>query len=145
MDRGLIERWNERVTDKDDIYIIGDFSFKNPIPYAEQLNGNKFMVVGNHDNYKRLTRTGLFEWVRHYYELKWERQLIVLCHYAFRVWNKSHHGSWHLYGHSHGSLPSHGKSMDVGVDSCNYKPISIYEIKEIMESKEIATVDHHGK
>ena len=32
-------------------------------------------------------------------------QLVVLCHYAMRVWDRSHYGSWHLYGHSHGNLP----------------------------------------
>jgi hypothetical protein len=33
-------------------------------------------------------------------------QPIVLCHYAMRVWNRSHHGAWHLYGHSRGNLPA---------------------------------------
>jgi hypothetical protein len=34
----------------------------------------------------------------------------VLCHYAMRVWNRSHHGAWHLYGHSQGESPrnTHG-------------------------------------
>ena len=32
-------------------------------------------------------------------------QDIVLCHYAMRVWQKSHYGAWMLYGHSHGTLP----------------------------------------
>ncbi len=40
-------------------------------------------------------------------------------HYAQRVWEHSHHGSWHVYGHSHGSLPDDikSKSIDVGVDT----------------------------
>ena len=44
------------------------------------------------------------------------KQGIVLCHYAMRVWNKSHHGNFMLYGHSHGSLADDPNSMsfDVG-------------------------------
>ncbi|MCX6365194.1 MAG: hypothetical protein NTX57_00570 [Armatimonadetes bacterium] len=77
-----------------------------------------------------------FGWVRDYYELKVEdadapsgKQRIVLCHYAFRVWRNAHHGSWHLYGHSHGSLPGAGRSMDVGVDCHDFSPISYEQVK----------------
>jgi len=53
-----------------------------------------------------------------------------------RVWNKSFHGSWQLFGHSHGLLPDIGlMQMDVGVDSNNYAPISINMVTEIMEAK----------
>ncbi len=38
-------------------------------------------------------------------EISVHGQPIVICHYAMRVWNRSHHGAWHLYGHSHGNLP----------------------------------------
>ena len=77
-----------------------------------------------------------FGWIQDYYELKVAdadapsgKQLIVLCHYAFRVWRNAHHGSWHLYGHSHGSLPSAGRSMDVGVDCHDFSPISYEQVK----------------
>jgi calcineurin-like phosphoesterase family protein len=65
-----------------------------------------------------------------------------------RVWNKSHHNSWHLYGHSHGSLPPHGKSVDVGVDckeiTSEYRPLSFKEIKKYMDKRVGEKVDHHG-
>lgn len=32
------------------------------------------------------------------------RVRIYLNHYANRVWPSSHHGAWHLYGHSHSAL-----------------------------------------
>ncbi len=74
-------------------------------------------------------------------------QDIVMLHYSMRVWNKSHHGSWHLYGHSHGTLPDdpNSLSIDVGVDCHNYQPISYDEIKSIMSKKEFKPVDHHGR
>ncbi len=35
MDRTIIVNWNSRVTDRDDVYILGDFSYKReePIQY----------------------------------------------------------------------------------------------------------------
>ena len=52
MDRALIELWNGRVSDDDDVYIVGDFAFKNEKPeewYLEQLKGKKHLIIGNHD------------------------------------------------------------------------------------------------
>ena len=67
-----------------------------------------------------------------------------------RVWNKSHHGAYHLYGHSHDSMEDKewGKSMDVGVDSAfrilgEYRPFSFDEIKGILDKRELYTIDHH--
>lgn len=68
----------------------------------------------------------------------------MLFHYAMRVWNKSHHGSIHLYGHSHDSLDKDGEynglSMDVGMDSAyrifgEYRPFQIVEIIDIMNKR----------
>ena len=63
-----------------------------------------------------------------------------------RVWNKSHYGSWNLYGHSHGSLPDdpHARAIDVGVDCHNFAPVSFDEVKVIMERKLWKPIDHHG-
>jgi calcineurin-like phosphoesterase family protein len=57
---------------------------------------------------------------------------IYLSHYALRTWRNSHHGSMHLHGHSHGSLPRWGRSRDVGfvTEDANLAPINwelIYE------------------
>jgi calcineurin-like phosphoesterase family protein len=64
-----------------------------------------------------------------------------------RVWNKSHHGAWHLYGHSHGTLPDdpNALSFDCGVDCHNYTPISFEQVEAIMAKKTFKPIDHHGK
>jgi calcineurin-like phosphoesterase family protein len=51
-----------------------------------------------------------------------------------RVWPKSHYGTWHLFGHSHGCLEPWGKSFDVGVDAWQMRPISINQVKEKMDT-----------
>ncbi len=69
--------------------------------------------------------------------------MIVMCHYAFRVWNRSHHGSWNIFGHSHNSLPAIGKQLDVCINAHNYFPWHFDEIKAHMDKQVTAPVDHH--
>jgi len=108
-----------------------------------RLNGNICLVRGNHDRTAESLK-GAFAWIKDYYELTvmetdapGGRQHIVLCHYAFRVWNQSHHGAWHLYGHSHGTLPEiPGQlSLDVGVDCHEFTPIGYEQVKQAMRKR----------
>lgn len=147
MNEGLIESWNARVKPNDEIYHLGDFALGKSDtiePLLKRLNGCKYLIVGNHDG-AATTRAQGWNRVRHYDEIRIGGQLIVLCHYAMRVWCKSHRGSWHLYGHSHGSLPDiGGKTIDVGVDVQNYEPISFDEVRCIMRDRDVIVVDHHA-
>ena len=156
MDEMLIKNWNERVGQNDTVYHLGDFAFT---PYdalkktARRLLGTKHLILGNHDkaiiqHRTDLVNSGTFASIQNYHELKAEGQFIVLFHYGQRTWNKSHRGSIHLYGHSHGSLPPFGKSVDVGVDckeiTSDYRPVSLDEVIKYMEKREFIAVDHHG-
>lgn len=127
MDAILIENFNSKVTKADHTIHVGDFTFKRPEKYIKQLNGTHTFLRGNHD--KWMNRTYHEIWVKTI-----EGQTVVACHYAMRVWPQSHHGSYMLYGHSHGKLPPLGLQWDVGVDNNNYYPISFNELKEIMYS-----------
>jgi len=53
------------------------------------------------------------------------------------VWRGSGRGNWHLYGHSHGTLPDLEESLsfDVGVDCHDFYPLSYDEVKAIMQHK----------
>lgn len=148
MDFKMIENWNKRVGRADTVYHLGDFCFANEQEgqsILDRLNGKKHLIIGNHD--KAGTRLKGWESISHYKEVSIDGQFIILCHYAMRVWNKSHHGSWMLYGHSHGSLPDdpNALSFDVGVDCHNYQPINMDEIRRIMKKKTWKPIDHHGR
>jgi hypothetical protein len=95
-----------------------------------------FAVAGNHDKEARKL-TEEFSWLNNLAEISIHGQLIVLCHYAMRVWSRSHHGSWHLYGHSHGRLPEPptSLSMDVGVDTHDFRPWHYDEISRLMTAR----------
>lgn len=155
MDETLIKNWNAVVTAQDTIYHLGDFAFykdqKKTRNVIRRLNGNKVLILGNHDKYLEPETLKMFNSVHLYYELNVPdedvgKQMIVLCHYAMRVWNKSHHGSWMLFGHSHGTLPDepNSLSLDVGSDCYGYTPISYDRIKKLMSKKTFQPVDRHN-
>jgi calcineurin-like phosphoesterase family protein len=135
MNEGLIKNWNSVVRRGDVVYHLGDFAFRNHRIFAERLNGQIFLVEGSHDRMSSWDRKA-FVCVGPQYIVKGEPD-IILCHYAMRVWPRSHYGTWHLFGHSHGSLCNWGKSFDVGVDVMNYFPVSLETIKTRMESLSI--------
>lgn len=155
MNEELIKAWNRVVDYNDDVYHLGDFALTNSDKthsILERLNGNIHLITGNHE--KSVLKSGKckekFVWIKPYHEMYVEKQFIVLCHYGMRVWNKSHHKSWMLYGHSHDSMEDKvwGRSMDVGVDSANrilaeFRPFSYSEIFRIMSKREHNPVDHH--
>jgi calcineurin-like phosphoesterase family protein len=136
-DEDLIRRWNERVGPKDTVWHLGDFALgdQKRIPgIVARLNGRINLCWGNHDDKKIIGRLGCFQSTQDVAWIKQDGHRVFLSHYAHRVWNRSHHGSFHLYGHSHGSIPPHGRSLDVGVDCWNYAPVSFAEIVERMKA-----------
>lgn len=148
MDEELIFRWNQAVAKSDRVYHCGDFSFHNREKTAailDRLNGQIHLIKGNHD--KMLDRfKDRFASYQDYKTVRVGDQRVVLFHYAMRTWDMAHHGSWHLYGHSHGNLEDdpYALSMDVGTDTHALTPYSWWEIEEHMAKKEFKPVDHHG-
>jgi len=153
MNESLVRNWNACVRPGDRVYVLGDLSFQKPEGAAKtlaRLMGQIYLVKGNHDRDKILEACeGRFVWVKDYFELKYEEQKMILCHYPFLTWRGSHKGAWNLHGHCHGSLQPevnrYARRLDVGVDVHNYRPIEFTEIREILNQREFKPVDHHGK
>lgn len=143
MNETLIENWNSIITPKDEVYHLGDFGFGDEeeiIKIIKKLNGKKYLVKGNHDVrlMKMKSFLGHFVWIKDYYEFQHNKNKIVLCHFPFYSWNKSHYGSFHCHGHSHASLQEVNKNvrrMDVGVDANNYFPVSIDYVEQELDKK----------
>jgi calcineurin-like phosphoesterase family protein len=149
MNETLIERWNARVKPGDRVYHLGDFALGRPpdsTVIASRLHGQIYLVRGNHEKVAEhpLVR-GRFVWIKDYFGLKVGTQKIYLCHYAFRTWNGMHHGSWHLHGHSHGTLEDleASRSFDVGVDCWDFAPVAFEQVAARMASKRFDSIDHH--
>lgn len=171
----MTERWNERVEHKDTIYVLGDFALargEQVLKLFRQLHGAIKIVPGGHDlrwlkdvghYHHGLVHPGFVdgmgrkvEILPQLYHLKMGKgsgypKIIALSHYPMFTWEQSHHGSWHLHGHSHGGLGKYnryqkiistppttledGHSMDVGVDTNEFYPFSIGEVARILRGE----------
>lgn len=130
MNEAFIKNWNSVVKPKDVVYHLGDFAFRRHAYFAERLHGQIVLIEGSHDRMDGKARKA-FQCVGPRHTVKGEPD-IILSHYAMRVWPRSHYGTWHLYGHSHGHLAPWGKSFDVGVDAQGYAPVALDRVREIM-------------
>ena len=120
-----------------DIYILGDFSFgtvEQTLEILNRLNGNKFLIIGNHDEkmLKSKEVVSKFAWCKDYYKLRYNGLKIILSHYPIAVWDCKHYGSIMLHAHLHEKkLEYETKNLyNVGVDVNNYSPIILEEILE---------------
>jgi calcineurin-like phosphoesterase family protein len=140
MDDAILENLNAAVREQDDLYFLGDFclgSAQRAAEYRRRVRcENIYFVEGNHDAGARKIQAE-FRWWKPLAEIAVGAQVVVLCHYAMRVWHHSFRGAWHLYGHSHGRLPDDpaSLSMDIGVDSHGFRPWHFDEVKARMEEK----------
>ena len=141
MNTELVNRWNEVVAKEDTVYILGDFAYKNEQFWAKQLNGEKFLIPGNHDKLRKQGKIGelivlppIFEIRKALLDEYGNPRTIVLCHYSLRSWNKSHYGSYCLFGHHHNKLEPYGLSFDCGVDTNNFYPYSLNDVEGKMKT-----------
>ena len=149
MNEALIKSINKYVRYDDILYHLGDWSFggkDNIKKFRERIICNDIrLILGNHDHHlSGGLYNDLFTFIKHYHEFRYNKILFCLFHYSMRVWNEHHKGAIHLYGHSHGTLPSIGRSMDVGWD-CYKRPLSIDEIVELLKDVPPHKIDHHNK
>ena len=157
-DDWLVSKVNERVTDADLLYHIGDFSFAKTYDeiaeFCAKLNGQKIFIKGNHDkreNLNRLVKDGLIQAWYDYKEIKIGDNSVVLFHFPIASWHKQGRGSWHLHGHSHGNLKdahAKGNILDVGIDNSYilYGEHFVFNEKDVeyhMQDNDLYIADNH--
>ena len=157
MDAELIARWNSVVSKDDLVYHLGDFTLGD-IDVARQyfnlLNGDIY-ILGNHWHHdKRWLPKGYFGPLAFDYGVldvvimppvvvlelpglgkNGHPLAITLCHYPLAEWDRKHYGGIHAHGHSHGNYhyPPGELALDVGVDSTDFRPLSLAEVAERMD------------
>jgi len=149
MDHALVTEWNRMVGPEDIVYHLGDFTLTDSLsPWIHALRfGKLFIIPGGHD----------WRWLKEFDQSLGYRievleplvtlefplggkhpNVVVLCHYPMLSWDRSHYGSLHLHGHSHGTIPDdrsgdiqlppgkvRGRRIDVGVDSWEFRPVAL--------------------
>ena len=147
----LISLWNQQVKK-------GDLSFSNDYEevasFLSQLNGQKILIKGNHDQREllnRLQKEGLIATWKDYMEVKIGGVKACLFHFPIYSWNGQHRGTFHLHGHTHGQQTNlSGYILDVGIDAAykilgRHRFFSEKDVVEYMDSRSIHVVDNHRK
>jgi calcineurin-like phosphoesterase family protein len=129
------------------LWLLGDVALrKRDLTFFMNLVkpawGRVMLVRGNHDDKVAWRHRSLFDeaYEAHYLRANPDVK-VYLSHYAHRVWRNSHHGSYHLHGHSHGALLQWGRSMDVGANCVGYHPVSLTEIVGRLSTE--SPINHH--
>lgn len=140
MDQTLIQLWNSRVGAEDNVYIVGDFCYRNDKAaewYLRQLKGHKHLIIGNHDGatLKNEKAMAYFESVDKMMHVSDDGRQICLCHFPIAEWNGYHRGSWHIYGHIHNSrsetyefMKTKERALNAAACINNYTPASMNEL-----------------
>lgn len=113
MNRVMVERWNRKVRERDEVVIIGDLSWGSGAQtreVLEKLHGRLYLIQGNHDRFLagKEIDPGRFVWVKPYDEMYDNRRKVVLCHYPIMFYNGQYRldkdgnpKTYMLYGHVH--------------------------------------------
>lgn len=144
-DKHLIDQINAVVGKHDQLWILGDVSWRSLGSEITRINCRDLHLIwGNHDRHNFGKH---FKTADDVAEVRIDGAKLFLSHYAHYTWPGSHRGTIHLYGHSHaeseGTLDSlfpNRRSMDVGVDNAKrllgeYRPFSQQEIMQLLMSR----------
>lgn len=113
MNAYMVEKWNTKVRNNDEVVILGDLTWGKPNETNEllqKLHGRLYLIEGNHDKIlkKKGYDTSRFVWIKPYAEQKDHKRKIVLSHYPILCYNGQYRldengnpKTYMLYGHVH--------------------------------------------
>lgn len=159
MDKEMVARWNDVVSDEDEVWILGDLVMgrkdQGLASHVARLRGHKILVPGNHDRC----------WQGHK-DHRWERadyyriggiakiidnpephaiagQAVLLSHFPYKLdarhdmkytqWRPQDDGGWLIHGHVHENWRQQNRQINVGVDAWNFAPVSEKTIAELIK------------
>ena len=139
INKSLISQQNNQVNSTDEIYYIGDFSsakIKDTIDLMNKLNGKIYLLIGNHDKFKKYNITinnKLTILDDTIYTLNYNNYIFNLFHYPLYEQPDYYKGAIHLHGHTHGKIKYNDMAIDVGYDNNNFRLLSINDIIKTYE------------
>ena len=164
MNAVLVNNWNERVTEDDHVYVLGDAFWKNEeesLKILKELKGHLHLVRGNHDAVKGRLR---FQWesIEDYMEVNDNGRFVILSHYPIPFYRNQHYGAVMLYGHVHNTrewelvekwqkevwnvgIPSRLINVGCMMPYMKYTPRTLDEILEANPAPEFERVDEEAE
>lgn len=109
MNAKMRDWWNNTVSTKDRVYILGDFIWLPPsdpeyIKFTKSLNGSKVLIKGNHDNVEKFSSElkNCFEDIKSRKEIKLNKKRIIMDHYPLMIYRHDTDANvFHFHGHTH--------------------------------------------
>lgn len=159
MNEEMIRRWNSVVCPEDTVYYLGDFSLSKDCveQFAPRLNGQKCLLMGNHDAchpcHKKKAAAGLIVYKKAGFislglesHLEIAGQKVLLNHMPYfseepspeykikyKEFRPKDEGLWLLHGHIHEKWKTREKMINVGVDVWDFYPVPITEIGKMIQ------------
>ncbi|MCM1101702.1 MAG: hydrolase [Acetatifactor muris] len=140
MDRKMIDIWNKTVGEEDEVYIVGDFAYRNEHPeewYLSRLHGRKYLVIGNHDTKLLNNENAMryFAGVDKMMHVSDGEHQICVCHFPLAEWNGFHRGTMHIHGHIHNRhdatwefMKTRERAYNAGCMLHGYRPVTLKEL-----------------
>lgn len=139
MNEVQVRKWNEVVSDEDDVWVLGDLmlgDFEQGLSYLKQLKGKIHVCLGNHDTAKREQAYRDLGWdVQLCARMKYKKISFYLSHYPTITHNIDEKELWqvvvNLYGHTHQITNFYHDDpwmYHVGVDSHDGYPVSMDQV-----------------
>lgn len=129
MDNVLVKNWNETVTNNDVVIHLGDVGLGNKQyiqRIIESLNGNKILVMGNHDNWsEQWYREAGFQTVSRFPILY--ADFYLMSHAPLQLSETTPY--YNCYGHVHNDEKYHDNSTSAcySVERIGYRPRLLFE------------------
>ena len=155
MDQIFIDNWNSVITDKDDVWILGDFSLKshkNAIEYLRALKGKKHLIRGNHDRdwIKKVDLSKFFVSNENLSFISDGKHRITVCHYPMMSWPHMSTNGYMVFGHIHHNtdavywpiIEQSELMLNAGVDINGFMPVTFEEMVENNVNHKIKTASH---
>lgn len=132
MHETIVERWNKLVGPNDYVYHLGDVTFQYHRPFQElmySLNGDKRLIVGNHD---KLKQEGL---MKHFSKVElwkgFKDHNFTASHFPLPQ-DMLRDGAYNVHGHIHQNKSKHPHQINVSVEAIDYTPVHIDQIGDMI-------------
>lgn len=142
MNEKLIENWNNVVSEFDTVYHLGDLGFFgnrndfSSIAKAQnivgKLNGNKYLILGNHDNFNGNYYTRNIGFKAIIPSMTVLQDIFILSHSPAILGHNLKYIN--IHGHIHNKNMNSKKFFNVSVENISYTPINIEMIKELCKN-----------
>ena len=138
-DETLVANWNNAVSEKDKVYVLGDVVInRRALPIFDRLNGDKVLIKGNHDLFRLDSYTPYFRDIRAYHVMGGER--LIISHIPIHTSQlERFRANIHAHTHQNVVLNDIGvpdvRYLCLSMEHINFTPISFNVVKDILRDR----------